>query len=363
MIEKKRIESLDWLRGIMAFSIMIFHIKSWSASYVIDSKNILDRLGIYSVSIFFILSGLSIAIAYQNYSWDIKHITAFIIKRASRLLPLLWVCILLVVLPDLIFSNKEYDITQLFLNAFLLLSIIPIKSFINVGAWSINNEMVFYLLTPLLIMAYKKNKIIGNILVFCTFLFSIQFAFMIIDDTSALTSQWQHYISPLNNLFLYCSGVAIFYNFKKISYSKKWNIVLLGSLIYLFTVLPAQGDLITIVVENTRLTLMGISIAIVGATYKFNAYENIPQFISKLLKKLGEISYGIYMFHPIAHKYVNFILREVELNFVILKAVVTMLITLVISMLSYHYLESKIIKYGSDFTRKLIMIKNKRKSL
>ncbi|HOY69302.1 MAG TPA: hypothetical protein PLZ85_00405 [Methylotenera sp.] len=57
-----RLDSLDWLRGLLAFSIMIYHLTSWEIS-PLESSHLLGRLGIYGVSMFFLLSGLSMAVA------------------------------------------------------------------------------------------------------------------------------------------------------------------------------------------------------------------------------------------------------------------------------------------------------------
>ncbi|RYZ82460.1 MAG: acyltransferase, partial [Proteobacteria bacterium] len=50
----RRIDELDWLRGLMAFSILIYHTASfmplgWDA----ESSSPIGKLGIYGVSIFF----------------------------------------------------------------------------------------------------------------------------------------------------------------------------------------------------------------------------------------------------------------------------------------------------------------------
>ena len=66
-----RIESLDWLRGLMAIAIMFYHLTSWHIS-PLDSSNILGRLGIYGVSVFFVLSGLSMAVVYSSFIVDVK---------------------------------------------------------------------------------------------------------------------------------------------------------------------------------------------------------------------------------------------------------------------------------------------------
>ncbi|WP_408054947.1 acyltransferase family protein [Sulfurihydrogenibium yellowstonense] len=92
-----RIESLDYLRGIMALSVMIYHLTSWNL-YHPGASTLLGRLGIYAVSIFFILSGLSIAVAYSHFINDLKSSIAFYIRRIFRIWPLLWLCIFAVIL-------------------------------------------------------------------------------------------------------------------------------------------------------------------------------------------------------------------------------------------------------------------------
>lgn len=79
-----RLEPLDWLRGLMALSIMLYHFGPWH-----DAAHPIGRLGIYGVSIFFILSGLSMAIAYDRYICDVPSSVSFFIRRLFRIWPLL----------------------------------------------------------------------------------------------------------------------------------------------------------------------------------------------------------------------------------------------------------------------------------
>lgn len=98
-----RFESLDWLRGLMALSIMLYHFGSWH-----DAAHPIGRLGIYGVSIFFILSGLSIAIAYDGFICDIRTSVRFFIRRLFRIWPLLWLAVALVVIPTCLTGKGPY---------------------------------------------------------------------------------------------------------------------------------------------------------------------------------------------------------------------------------------------------------------
>ncbi len=83
----RRIESLDYLRGIMALSVMLFHYYSWAFGSL-DASSLLSKLGIYAVSIFYILSGLSLSIVYVNRSANKFNCYEFLLKRIFRILPL-----------------------------------------------------------------------------------------------------------------------------------------------------------------------------------------------------------------------------------------------------------------------------------
>ena len=85
----KRIESLDYLRGLMALSVMIYHYISWGAG-PIGSEHLLGKLGIYAVSMFYILSGLSLGLVYYGRITSASDIGSFMIKRVFRIFPLFW---------------------------------------------------------------------------------------------------------------------------------------------------------------------------------------------------------------------------------------------------------------------------------
>ncbi|MFW6525104.1 acyltransferase family protein [Acinetobacter baumannii] len=84
----KRFESLDWLRGLMAFAIMIYHLTGWTLFHP-EAGSVLGNFGIYGVSIFFVLSGLSMGIVYNNYIKNFQTGLVFFVRRLFRLLPLL----------------------------------------------------------------------------------------------------------------------------------------------------------------------------------------------------------------------------------------------------------------------------------
>jgi len=100
LLDQNRIEPLDWLRGLMAVSIMFYHL---AANFYVqpNADSFIGRLGIYAVSVFFILSGLSLAHVYHASVNDIKSYLFFMIKRIFRIWPLLWIALVLVMLQGI----------------------------------------------------------------------------------------------------------------------------------------------------------------------------------------------------------------------------------------------------------------------
>ncbi len=58
-----RLHNLDYLRGLAAFGIMIYHYCSWEFGDF-TSDTIMERIGIYGVAIFYVLSGLTLFHVY-----------------------------------------------------------------------------------------------------------------------------------------------------------------------------------------------------------------------------------------------------------------------------------------------------------
>ena len=156
-----RYESLDWLRGLLALSILLYHVVSWETA-PLDASTLLGKLGAYGVSMFFILSGLSIAIAYHRFIVDAPSSARFFVRRVFRIWPLLWVAILVLSAARMA-QGEPFSWFVIILNLTTLFGFVSPTSYVNTGAWSIGNEMVYYAMTPALILAYNRSMTLGNL--------------------------------------------------------------------------------------------------------------------------------------------------------------------------------------------------------
>jgi peptidoglycan/LPS O-acetylase OafA/YrhL len=332
----------------MALSIMIYHLGSqhyvepWHFAVVP-----LDRLGIYGVSIFFVLSGLSMAIAYDRHIKDLRTSGTFFIRRLFRIWPLLWLVVSIVALQAY-FYGHPYSLYKIGLNLTTLFGFIAPTQYINTGAWSIGNEMVYYAMTPLLIGAFHFRKWLGNLLTIAAFAIGIYFAFFLLHPGTTLGSQWPVYVNPFNNLFLYCAGLAIYYNFRDKNLTGRWRPVLLIATIAAFFLYPFAGDQINIVTGVSRIAMSLISVAIVFEFYKFP--PSLPDFVDQKLEQLGIATYGVYLLHPIVASGVLRVFRKVGVHNSYLIFFTVVGLTITIALLTFRFMEQPLLKFGKCIT-------------
>lgn len=80
-----RIYNLDYLRGLAAFGIMIYHYLTWSKGEYL-SDTFLGKFGIYGVSIFYILSGLTLYyVYYEKMNISKNELISYLKKRIFRI--------------------------------------------------------------------------------------------------------------------------------------------------------------------------------------------------------------------------------------------------------------------------------------
>lgn len=347
---RERIESLDWLRGLMAISIMVYHLMGW-LFYSLDSSSFLGKFGIYGVSVFFVLSGLSMAIVYSNYLKDIQTSISFFIRRIFRIWPLLWIAIALITIPR-IMNGQNVDLFWLFANMTTLFGFIKPEAYINTGAWSIGNEVVYYAFTPLIIFLYDKKIKFGDIFTLITFLISCIFSFYLLNREETLKSQWFMYVNPFNNLFLYCAGISLYYHLRNVTIKPFLNSFIFIASILFFIYYPVSGDKIQIVTGATRILFMLATISLVISFYKFNLYKYVPNFISFSLEQFGIATYGVYILHPLIWMGLTFYFNKIQFTNNYLMFGLVSFFSIFFALVSYNLFEKKFMAIGKRITQR-----------
>ncbi|MCA0363199.1 MAG: acyltransferase [Bacteroidetes bacterium] len=291
----KRYYSIDYLKGLAAVGIMVYHLGIWeNGPFKMDSA--LGRFGIFGVAIFYIVSGLTLYLVYhQRLQFDKKAIIDFLHKRFVRIYPLLW----LVTIISIYLRPQLPSIGDILLNVTGLFGFVKWEAYLATGAWSIGNVLVFYVLFILSMYVIKNLKwgiwILG-ILLGGIFLY---FTFQVFDPSKTLPKQWTSYVNPLNQYFYFYLGLIMghFFQNNKLNLYLSLIITLIG--IMLFVYFPADGDAIHIIFGWKRLVFLLSCLLICFGIFKIEGQA--PGFLHEGLNLLGEISFTLYLMHPIVY--------------------------------------------------------------
>lgn len=166
----KRLEALEGLRGYAAFLVFLTHAFGLLAAklYGVDADRyapdaaappalaaiLLLFRSFYGVDLFFVLSGLLMAdIALRRWPGTPR----FLARRALRIYPPFLVTLAIVLVAAAVFFAQAHPVAEIagnvaFLQGFNIPGIAPI----NPVTWSLSFEAVFYLLVPVLALAWSR---------------------------------------------------------------------------------------------------------------------------------------------------------------------------------------------------------------
>jgi exopolysaccharide production protein ExoZ len=159
----RRLESLDFLRGVAIFGVVTFHTFG-----LFHADNAAIRLiagqGFFGVQLFFIVSALTMCLMWDRRAGEHRAAPKFYIRRFFRIAPPFWLAIVFYSLLDpgqstewvpAGLSLRHFATTAAFIHTFwpdTINSVVP-------GGWSIGVEMLFYLFFPLIIYLRCRSNL------------------------------------------------------------------------------------------------------------------------------------------------------------------------------------------------------------
>lgn len=340
----KRLYNLDYLRGLSAFGIMIYHLVSWGIG-PLSQGTFLGRVGVYGVSMFYVLSGLTLFyVYYQRMQPTRSDLRDFFLKRLFRIFPLFWLAVFL----TLAVQEKTVKLGLLMANLTGLFSVIRPNAYIPTGGWSIGNELVFYLFFPVFVLLSKRNKPFFWLLAGALFFVFLYFAFYRLNASASLYVQWNVYINPLNQVFLFLAGFLLGYLFNDRQLRPTVPALCLIAGLGLLFFFPGS---INVAAGVDRVVFTTVCILICLAFYKTTL--RLPRLPDKVLTWLGEASYSVYLMHPIVWFGVQDALTFMGARLEPWAQIsISVLLTLAVSYLVYKYYEvffmkkSKVLRPG-----------------
>ncbi|GAA4434634.1 acyltransferase [Pontibacter saemangeumensis] len=346
---KTRLHNLDYLRGLCALSIMGYHYTIFAYETHFSPDDFMQKIGLYGVSVFYVLSGLTLFHVYSgSMKPDRDDVIDFFIKRGFRIMPLLWAVVLY---NTVLWFWPGWETILLTLTG--LFSLVMPNNDFGTGIWSIGNELAFYLLFPIMMLLFRKSKVLlagfalGVLACYCYFAYHVFPGFGHFHKGA-----WAAYVNPLNQAFLFVAGfgAGALLKGREVKNSLALSLLLLSVLVFAFC--PVQGaDALALVQGNTRMLYTLLSVLICLAAYKVTV--QLPAVLDTPLRILGEISYSLYLLHAVVWFTVEELAGELYLLPVEARLLICVPATFVLSYLSYAYFERYFIRLGRRVSAKL----------
>lgn len=320
-VNSGRISVLDAIRGLLAIGVMCYHLAGW----LFDVH--LDALGSYAVYGFFVLSGFAMAWVYDSAGqFDTR---SFFIARIARVVPLWWAATILTVLS----AQSDFPGWNAIIENLTLLSALTPTRDIPLGGWTIELEVVFYLLFPMLVLLLRKPSSLAAV-----FVGSLGLRYLYVQSVWPAGAT-----APSAELYFQIPAFLVFFTGGMLAarVRRSWNglrqnhaggVAAIG-LVALVSVLSLNWfSLEQLLRGPLSLALVVIIAAAIGAASMTPNPKRTR--VRWVFSELGSISYATYLLHPLIYV----VLLRLDLP-----EIVTFLLviacTLIAAHLSYNLLE------------------------
>lgn len=345
-----RNESIDYLRGLAATGVMAYHMQLLSFGET-DASDFLAKAKIYAVAIFYVLSGLTLYIAnQQDFSKTKEDILNFFLKRFFRIFPLMWLATFLTYL--MVQHAWMYSPKILIVNILIFPGAFKPDGFVANGAWSIGNELFFYLFFPLLFFLYRAGKHWMYLVSFVILIPFMFFAYKVFDPAIQLGHQWSAFVNPLNQFFFFAMGVLMAGWSKPSALWQKWALLPAALLFTLMIFYPVSGEPVALVIGNARMVLSALTILICYFFY-ISDLGFLPDLVKRGLKFLGDASFSIYLLHPLVFTLIVRIMKQWSVVIHPWTTIgLTVICTLLLSNVTYNRFEKYFMRLGKNLISK-----------
>ncbi len=364
------IKGMDGLRGIAAIAVFFTHFDQiifvdLSIGYF-DLGQLFEN-GKYAVSLFFTLSGFLLSMPFWQHrlnSAPRPAMTRYLWHRMARIIPAYYLCLTVLLLINgdwhLILTHPDALMHYLFIFNYAEFSIFSINSVF----WTLAVEIQFYLLLPLLFRyCYKTSKkTIGITLFLILTATGIHYGLLKLVSQS-IEWPWNHNLlwirtngavlthSILAHLPHFLFGIIAaryFLSSKKLTTATSWNtwLFILSSILLLTLLSTPLNDSIAFVQLRYGFPLLPFLITLIIIS---TPRSTLALWIldNKALKKLGKMSYGIYLYHLPVLNYLYTTAENLDhqpTDHAVLYGVTSFVVTLAIAYISYSALERPILK-------------------
>ncbi|POY37835.1 hypothetical protein C3K47_04695 [Solitalea longa] len=349
---KQRIYSLDTVRGISALLIVFYHVSVWQHRSLVDGGTYFtQKLGLYMVELFYMLSGVSMGYTYfeKFNSLKVADLKIFFLKRYFRIAPLYFLlCLLSIWVYSRVFNLDL--LISLLANFTLLFGIVDPQLSLITGGWSIGVEFFFYLFFPFMIFWSNRSKA-GNFLMLFLLIGCLVVIAIWIKPYLKLASAWKIYCYPLNHFLFFWLGVLM----AKVSAVKKhWGYLLIGLLLFVFSgyISYTVKDHTVALVTGLNRVLLSVSVFLI-VFYFYLKVKFKAEWLNHWSDWLASISFSVYLLHPFIYFYLNKYLVQHKVKFEFWQILLIVLLSSVLLGRLVYYYEKYFVKIGNKLAARM----------
>lgn len=328
-MRNERYGSLHYLRGMAAIAVVCFHIltqiNTLGFNYAV--------WGDIGVDIFFVLSGFIMALLPQHDNISPRE---FLLRRIIRVVPLYWFVTLISIAIAVVKPELAKTVVVSLETVFKSLFFIPYQNYahgsayfpIVVPGWSLNFEMIFYLLLALSIfLSGFKYRWFVLLSVMCAFL-------MILNVVSSQEYFNFYYSYHLVEFLLGFVGACILRQWQK-KPNSSIGFALLAVTVVLF---------ILYIIYEIKLMVVPISLFLVCGLYGVEVSRG--GFSNRILIALGDMSFSLYLCHVLVLSAVRTLYIRIygEID-VVFYAVTCMVLSVGFAFYMWKYFEKPVSRY------------------
>ena len=301
---KKRIETLDALRGIAAMLVVFHHVFAFYSTEIQEACSdwifslavFLSELNFLAVLFFFILSGFSIALSLNTKStFDWKKYGA---RRAKRILPIYFLALALAGFIGLFVPGVEVDIVDLIGNVFFLQSpesgshwVAPFAG--NGPLWSLSFEAWFYVITPFLLRWLMSTRVNNAPLI----LFGSLFVSVVCIGLNSVV--FVPFLLFQSYYFVWLTGFLLHRAVNEES-NRNFKLFLFSLIATMCSLLIMshwlESDTLNALLQGNVLAIAFSMFVSFGISRNVKWFFQLPRFL-RSLKYIGEGSYALYALH------------------------------------------------------------------
>lgn len=346
----KYYNNLDGIRAIAALMVMIFHFfQAFDPnSYFWQTIKKVSVFGQTGVTLFFVLSGFLITRILINTKETEGYFKNFYLRRTLRIFPLYYLFLILsYFIVPYILDAKIPDFSQQIYYYLYLQNFASTFSWDAVGPshfWSLAVEEHFYLFWPLVIYLFSRKNLIKIIIGIIVFALLLRI-YMVNKDLDVFKFTFTRFDSLAIGAILAILELKNYFTSENI---KKFVILLCGIFIPTITIwLFISGDKNTYIQIFKYLLISFTYFSLIGFILCLKNDHLINKFLrSRFLVYTGKISYGLYVYHPLAYALCD---NYLNTNSQIINLLIRFTATYILAALSYHFFESAFLRLKKYF--------------